>query len=348
MFKVIPRQKPSNVMLALSPLLALALTSILAAVIFNALGYKGADVVYQLFLKPFLEPQRYAGLMVKATPLVLIAVGLSIGFKANVWNIGAEGQYVMGGIFATAIAIVTQDLHGFWILPLMLFASMLGGMFWVYPVAILRNRVGVSEILASLMLTYVAIQTLYYLMREPFKDPNGFNFPQSIMFGEAQTLPLIYKTIHIGVPIALLVALGCWFMMRKTLFGFSIIVAGLAPRASQYAGFDEHKTVTCTLLISGALAGLAGGIDVSGPFGQLVPQFPNNYGFTAIIVAFLGRLHPIGCVFAGLMIAATNIGGELAQTLHGLPQAATAVCQALLLFVILGLDMLVNKKVSFK
>jgi general nucleoside transport system permease protein len=208
--------------------------------------------------------------------------------------------------------------------------------------------VGVSEILTSLMLTYVAIQALYYLMREPFKDPNGFNFPQSIMFGEAQTLPLIYKTIHIGVPIAIIIALLIWFMMRKTLFGFSIMVAGLAPRAAVYAGFNEHKTVTMTLLISGGLAGLAGGFDVSGPFGQLVPQFPNNYGFTAIIVAFLGRLHPIGCILGGIMIAATNIGGELAQTLHGLPQAATSVFQALLLFVILGLDMLVNKKAGVK
>jgi general nucleoside transport system permease protein len=342
------RKTPSTLMLYLTPVLALLICSLIGGAIFTLIGYQGGDVVFQLFLKPLLEPHRYPALLVKAAPLILIAVGLSIGFRANVWNIGAEGQYVMGGIFATFIAIQTDGLTGFWILPLMLAMAMLGGALWAYPVAILKNRFNVSEILTSLMLTYVSIQGLFFLMRGWMQDPAGFNFPQSIMFGASQSVGMLYKTIHYGVPIAFLLAFCAWFMLSRTVTGYSIRAAGMAPEAARYAGFSRSQTVTFSMLVSGGLAGLAGGFDVAGPYGQLVPQFPNNYGFTAIIVAFLGRLHPVGCIFGALVIAITAIGGELAQTLHRLPQAATLVFQALLLFLILALDVLVNKRIVFK
>jgi general nucleoside transport system permease protein len=324
----------------LSPLLALALTALLGGLIFTLLGYNGVKIINQLLIAPFIQPQGYADLLVKTAPLLLIALGLSLGFKANIWNIGAEGQYILGGICASFIAIQSEKLTGAWIFPTMLLAGVLGGMAYAALPALFKTRFQVSEILSSLMLTYVAIQLLYYLLRVPFKDPEGYNFPQTILFTPNQRPPLLYESVHLGVALAFILAFIFWFVAKKTLFGFQTRVSGLAPLASGFAGFNAKRTTWLVLLLSGGMAGLAGAFEVSGPFGQLVPQFPNNYGFTAIIVAFLGRLHPIGSIFAALIMAATIVGGELAQTLSGLPQAAALVFQSLLLFTLLGVDAL--------
>jgi general nucleoside transport system permease protein len=324
----------------LAPFLALVLTALCGGIIFSLLGYKGFQVVYQLFISPFANPIGYADLLVKTAPLLIIALGLSLGFQANIWNIGAEGQFILGGIFATFIAIETEKMTGGWIFPLMLCAGILGGMLWAAVPAFLKTRFQVSEILSSLMLTYVAIQLLYYMVRVPFKDPDGYNFPQSILFTKSQRPLLLYENLHLGVAFAFVLALILWLVMKKSLFGFQVRLAGLAPRAAHFAGFNATHATWQVLLIGGGLAGLAGAFEAAGPFGQLVPQFPNNYGYTAIIVAFLGRLHPIGIVFSALIMAATIVGGELAQTHSGLPQAAAAVFQALLLFMLLAIEAL--------
>lgn len=323
----------------LNPVLAILLSCFLGFLLFSALGFDGANVVWQLFVAPLTTLSQYPDLLTKAAPLILIACGLSLGFKAGIWNIGAEGQYVLGGIFATGIALLTHEITGAWILPLMLIASILGGMAWAALPAFLKNRYNVSEILSSLMLTYVAIQLLYFLLRTSWKDPTGFNFPQTVTFSAAQTPALWFGTsIHTGVFIAFIFAFVMFFVQAKTSFGFGIKLSGLAPRAARFAGYSDKKSVLTVMLISGGAAGLAGGFEVAGPFGQLVPQFPVNYGFTAIIVAFLGRLNPLGIIFAGLMIATTTIGGELAQTLYKLPSAASSVFQAMMLFILLALE----------
>jgi general nucleoside transport system permease protein len=323
----------------LNPLLAIILTCLLGFIIFTMLGYDGANVVWQLFIAPLISPSQYPDLLNKAAPLILIACGLSLGFKAGIWNIGAEGQYVLGGIGTTGIALLTHEMSGAWILPLMLFASIIGGMAWAALPAFLKNRYQVSEILSSLMLTYVAIQLLYFLLRTSWKDPAGFNFPQTVNFSASQTPTFWFGTsIHTGVFVALAFALLMLFIQTKTTFGFGVKLSGLAPRAARFAGLSDKRYVWAVMLISGGAAGLAGGFEVAGPFGQLVPQFPVNYGFTAIIVAFLGRLNPLGIIFAGLMIATTTIGGELAQTLYKLPSAASSVFQALMLFILLALE----------
>lgn len=348
MIRLVKRQAPSKLMAWLAPLLAIALTMFLGGIIFTLLGYKGIVVVKQLFIAPLITPMQWGDLLIKASPLIMIALGLSFGFLANVWNIGAEGQYVLGGIAATGVALFTHEMSGAWILPLMLVAGILGGMAWAALPAFLRTRFSVSEILTSLMLTYVAIQLLYYLVREPWKDPNGYNFPQTVIFNASQTPSLIWENVHSGVLASFVLAILLAFVLKKTLFGYGAIVSGLAPIAARFAGFSANKNIWLMLCLSGGLAGLAGAFEVAGPFNQLVPQFPVNYGFTAIIVAFLGRLNPIGIVFAGLMLATTIVGGELAQTLAGLPQAATSVFQALLLFMLLGLDVFIDNKLEWK
>lgn len=344
------RSEPSRAMLYLSPLIAIALTMLTGMLVFTAIGYDGFHAVKAIFATPLVEPQRWADLGVKAAPLVMIALGLAIGFRANVWNIGAEGQYVMGAIAGTGVALLTHDMTGWWILPAMALAGILGGAAWAAIPAFLKVRLQVSEILTSLMLSYVAVQFLYYLVRGPWKDPGGFNFPQTKMFSADQVLPAMAEgsLVHLGIPVALLLALAAWFVMGKTVSGFAIRVVGRAPAAARHGGFDAGRVTWVALLASGGLAGLAGLFEAAGPFGQLTPQFPVGYGFTAIIVAFLGRLSPIGIVFGGLVLAVTYVGGEIAQSTLRLPQAATGMFQAMLLFFLLATDVLVRWRLAFR
>lgn len=326
-------------MSVLSPIVALMLTMLVGGGIFMLMGYDGAGVIVEIFIRPLIEVDRWQDLAVKATPLILIALGLSIGFQANVWNIGAEGQYIAGAMAATGVALATWEMSGWWILPAMGLAGIVGGLLYAGIPALLRVRFHVNEILASLMLTYVAVQGLYYLVRGPWKDPDGFNFPETRLFSDSQAIPLIDGTLmHWGMVLVPVVMLLVWLMMSHTLIGFQLRVYGAAPRAARYGGFSENRLIVLALLCSGGLAGLAGMLEVAGGFGQLTPQFPSSYGFTAIIVAFLGRLHPFGIMVAGLALAITYVGGEGAQIRFGLPHAAVAVIQAMMLFFLLAAD----------
>jgi len=231
---------------------------------------------------------------------------------------------------------------------LMCVAGVAGGMLYAGIPAFLKTKLNVNEILTSLMLTYAAIQLLYYLMRGPWKDPAGFNFPQTRLFNSSQILPEIPGTfIHLGVPLAFLIAIAAWYVLSKTVFGFEIRVVGSAPNAARYGGFKQKRTIWLALMAGGGLAGLAGTFEAAGPFGQMVPQFPTGYGFTAIIVAFLGRLHPIGIILAGIILAISYVGGEIAQTTIGLPYAATGLFQAMMLFFLLATDILVTYRLRF-
>lgn len=339
------RKQPSRAMLYATPLIAVVLTMITGAIVFTLLGYDGFGAVWNIFVTPAADVEKWADLGIKAAPLILIATGLSIGFRANVWNIGAEGQYIFGALCGTGVALATWHLEGFWILPLMCLAGIAGGMLYAAVPAFLKTRLNVNEILTSLMMTYAAIQLLYYLMRGPWKDPEGFNFPQTRLFNDSQILPEVGDTfIHLGVPMAFLIALVAWYVLSKTVFGFEVRVVGAAPNAARYGGFNRNRTIWLSLLAGGGLAGLAGIFEAAGPFGQMVPQFPTGYGFTAIIVAFLGRLHPVGIIFAGIILAISYVGGEIAQTSIGLPNAATGVFQAMMLFFLLATDVLVTHR----
>ncbi len=331
------RREPSRAMRLATPVLAVLLTMVTGAIVFQIMGFDGIGAIHQIFIVPVIDPSHWPDLGVKAAPLIIIAVSLAVGFRANVWNIGAEGQYVFG-------ALATWEMEGVWILPAMCVAGLVGGMLYVAIPAFLKTRVGVNEILTSLMLTYVAIELLYYLMRGPWKDPEGYNFPQSRLFTDWQMMGMVSEDsfVHMGVPISVLIALLAWIVMGRTIVGFEVRLAGLAPAAARHGGFDAKRTVWLCLLAGGGLAGLAGTFEAAGPYGQMVPQFPVGYGFTAIIVAFLGRLHSLGIILAGLVLAVSYVGGELAQTEAGLPHAATGMFQAMMLFFLLAVDILVR------
>jgi simple sugar transport system permease protein len=348
-FRLDPRPQASKIMVYGSPLLALVLTLIAGFIMFTLMGIDGWEALYAFFILPVSDSYGVSELLVKAIPLVLIGIGLSIGFKANVWNIGAEGQLVMGAVAAGGLAIFAHDSDSVWLLPAMMLLGVLGGMAWAAIPAWLKTRFNANEILTSLMLTYVAALFLSYLVHGPWRDPDGYNFPESRMFGDAALLPLLMEEtrLHIGLLITVAVVIAAWVLLSRTLIGFQVKVVGAAPRAAQFAGFKHKLLVWFCLLLAGGLAGLAGMIEVAGPIGQLVPQVSPGYGFTAIIVAFVGRLNPLGVMVAGLLLALSYLGGESLQIEMGLPQAVTGVFQGMLLFFLLACDVLISYRIRF-
>jgi len=347
MFRLVPRPRPSQALTLAAPAVALGATVALGALLFAALGKPPGRALALFFFEPLRGARALSELAVKTTPLLLIALGLSLCFRANVWNIGAEGQYIMGAIFASWVAMRASPSTGRGIVVLIAAAGVVGGALWSAVVAALRDRWHASEILVSLMLVYVAELVLGYLVYGPWKDPDGYNFPQTITFLAATAVPRLltgYRA-HWGLPVALAAAIAAWLFHTRTFTGFQLVVSGMAPRAARFAGFSPRRALWTALLISGGLAGLAGALEVTGPLGQLTPHLPVGYGFAAIIVAFVGRLHPLGSVLSAALMSLLYIGGELAQSRLGLPKAITGVFQGLLLVCLLACDALAQFRV---
>ena len=335
------RPERSRAMLLGSPVIAVALTVVTAAIMLAVIGVDPVRGLYVYFVEPLTSAWGLQELAVKASPLILIAVGLSLCFISNTWNIGAEGQYVAGAILGGWVALTFQDTGEAWVLPAMLAAGAVGGALYGLIPATLKVRFGANEILTSLMLVYVAQLGLDWLVRGPWRDPMGFNFPQSVTFGPAATMPLLAGRLHVGVILMLAVGAGAAVMMARSLKGFEIRVVGQAPRAGRFGGFREGPLTLFVFAVSGGLAGLAGIIEVAGPIGQLLPSVSPGYGFIAIIVAFLGRLNPVGILVAGFVLAISTLGGEQAQILLQVPLAFTSVLQGVLLFYVLACDTLI-------
>ncbi|MGQ0652057.1 MAG: ABC transporter permease [Betaproteobacteria bacterium] len=349
MLRLEPRPHDSRLWTWLSPLLALAVTAALGAALFAALGKDPLRGLQAFFWDPVRSGYAVGELMVKATPLLLIALGLAVCFRSSVWNIGAEGQFVIGAVAAGGVALLAGKETGRWIFAALLLAGILGGMAWAALTAALRDRFNANEILVSLMLVYVAVQLLNYVVFGPWKDPLGYNFPQTRTFDAAAMAPRLMpgSRVNIGLVLALAAVAALWIFLFRTRAGFAQQVSGLAPAAARYAGFPPRRALWVALLASGAAAGLAGALEVSGPIGQLTPYVPAGYGFAAIIVAFVGRLHPAGMAFSALVMSMFYIGGELAQSRLGLPKSLSAVFQGLLLFALLACDTLIAYRVKW-
>jgi simple sugar transport system permease protein len=347
--KLEARPQPSKAWGYGSPVLALLVTVVIGVVLFVALGKDPVRGLQVFFWEPVKNGYALGELVVKATPLLVIALGLAVCFRSNVWNIGAEGQYIIGAVAASGVALLAEKTTGGWIVVPIVMAGILGGMFWAGITAFLRDKFNANEILVSLMMVYVAVQVLGYLVYGPWKDPLGYNFPQTKTFEAVTRIPRLFEgsRMSIGVLLALVGVAGVWIFLFRTRAGFAQQVGGLAPAASRYAGFSSRKALWTALLVSGGMAGLAGALEVAGPIGQLTPYVPAGYGFAAIIVAYVGRLHPVGMVFSALLMSMFYIGGELAQSRLGLPKSLTGVFQGLLLFSLLACDTLVNYRLKW-
>ena len=338
-----PRGQQSRAMLWLSPLLAGVLTLICGSLLFLLLGLSPVKTLHTLLIAPVSDWYGVSELLVKALPILLCALGLAVAYQARIWNIGAEGQLLLGALAGSAVAVHIIDWESRWALVWVLLAGTFAGAAWGGLTAWLRTQFNANEILTSIMLNYIALNLLLYFVHGPLKDPDGYNFPQSAMFGDMARLPLISEDgrVHAGIYFALLALVAVWVLLQKSFLGFQIKVLGLDRRAAGFVGFREKRLVWFALLVSGALAGLAGVSEVAGPIGQLVPQVSPGYGYAAITVAFLGRLNPLGIVFASLLMALLYLGGESAQLSLNLPQAITQLFQGMMLFFLLACDVLI-------
>ncbi|HVL76170.1 MAG TPA: ABC transporter permease [Noviherbaspirillum sp.] len=353
MLRLEKRPSPSALMSWTSPLLAVLLTALCGAILFAALGTDPLRGLQVFFIEPVRDLRGWTEVGVKVAPLLLIAVGLAICFRANVFNIGAEGQLVVGAIVGGAVALQLDpgdgEGGGALMIATILAAGALGGMVWAGIVAFLRDRFNANEILVSLMLVYVAQLLLSYMVHGPLRDPDGFMFPQSRLLSDGFLLPELIEgyRLHFGIVLALLTAAAGWVFLTRSYAGFRLQVGGMAPMAARYAGFSSRRALWTSLLACGALAGIAGTAEVIGPIGQLTPSVSPGYGFAAIIVAYVGRLHPIGVVFSSFVMALFYIGGELSQSRLGMPNAITGVFQGILLFSLLACDVFIHYKLRW-
>ncbi len=344
------RDEASRLAVFGAPVLALALTCITSLILFAALGVEAGTALYALLLSPFLSWYSFTEVLLKMGPLLLIAQGLAIGFRANVFNIGAEGQFVIGAICASAFPVYFPMGDFPLMLPAMILAGALGGMAYAGIAAGLRTRFGASEILVTLMLTLIAIQILNYLLLGPWKDPRGFNFPQTVMFPAEAQLPRLFEGARTNI--SLFFALGgsifAYLLMEHHFHGYQLRTAGLAPRAAIYAGFIAPRMVWLGLLVGGLAAGIAGASEVAGPLGQLQRSVSTGYGFAAIIVAYVGGLRPLGIIASSFLISVIYIGGDSATVSAGLPIAAVDVFQGMLLVFYLLTFTLIRFRFQFE
>ncbi|MFY8088499.1 MAG: ABC transporter permease [Rubrivivax sp.] len=350
MLRLEARAEPSKVLSVASPVIALALTVLVGVLLFVLLGKDPVRGLQMFFVEPLKSAYALSELAVTATPLILIALGLALCFRSNVWNIGAEGQFILGALGGGWVAMQAGPQTSGAIVVAILLAGTLGGMLWAGIVALLRDRFNANEILVSLMLVYVAIFLLSYLVYGPWKDPQGYNFPQTITFAAPTKIPRLVEGLrmHAGLLLALAAVAAFWVFLFRTYQGFALQVGGLAPAAARYAGFSSRRALWTALLVSGGMAGLAGALEAAGPLGQLTPHVPVGYGFAAIIVAYVGRLHPVGIVLSAVLMSMFYIGGELAQSRLGLPKSLTGVFQGLLLFALLACDTLIHYRVVWR
>ena len=350
MIRLERRPEASQLMSYASPLIAIVLMLIGGLLLFAFLGKNPLEGFKVFFINPISDLYGVSELFLKATPLMLIAVGLAVGFRANVWNIGAEGQLIVGGIAASAVALYFHEAEGAHVLILMVIAGGIGGMLWAAIPAFLKTRFNTNEILVSLMLVYVAQLLVSWLVHGPMMDPDGFNFPQSRMFEDSALLPLLSdeNRLNLAFVFALGALLAGYIFMFRSFTGFQMQVAGYAKDAARYAGFSAKRMIWIGLLSGGAMAGFAGMSEVAGPMGQLTEHVSSNYGFAAIIVAFVARLNPVGIFFASLLMALLYLGGEQAQQYMNLPSSISNVFQGMLLMFLLGSDVLINYRLRWK
>ena len=349
MIKFEPRETASSVMSVVSPVIAGILTLLTGALLFYVLGEPPGKTLYTFFIAPISTLYGLSELTVKATPILMCAIGLALCYRANVWNIGAEGQLLIGALIGGYAALTLGNSTSFWALPLTLGIGIFGGLCWASIPAVLKIYFNTNEILTTIMLNYVALNLLLFAIHGPLKDPHGYNFPESALFSDNVLLPTLFDALrmHIGFFIGIFLIILLWIGVTKTLVGFQITALGKDDKASRFAGFNKKALTWLVFLMSGGLAGLAGAIEVTGPIGQLIPHISPGYGYAAIVVVFLGRLHPVGIFLASLLMALLYLGGEMVQIELGLPLALTGLFQGILLFFLLSCDVLITYRISF-
>jgi ABC-type uncharacterized transport system permease subunit len=337
------RLEPHPGLLYFLPVLAVSSALAVGAALLFLLGANPWFAYRDMALGAFGSLYGLSETLVKATPILLTALGVALAFRLGFWNIGAEGQLYLGALGGTWMALNHADLPAFLLQPLMLLAGCAAGAMWALIPAALRLHLHVNEIITTLMLNYVAILGVDFLIYGPWKDPKALGLPFAPPFAPAARLPVLPGSrVHLGLGLALLAAVFLALLLRRTRLGYEIRMIGFNPVAARAAGMPLSRVMLLAMALSGGLAGLAGICEVAGVQGQLRHGFSPGYGYTAIIVAWLGRLNPWGIVMVSMLLGGLLVGSDMLQITMNLPLAVAYVLQGLILFALLSVDVLVN------
>jgi general nucleoside transport system permease protein len=279
--------------------------------------------------------------LVKMIPLLLAGLGMALAFRGKLFNIGAEGQIYMGALGAGAIGLFCGPISPWLGIALIMLAGFICGGIWAGIAGVLKERFGFNEIIVTLMMNYIAIGITSYLVGGPWRDPMATE-PFTAKFAEGARLPVIWSgsTLHAGLIIGLVATLVLWWVIRQTVYGYQLTVTGLNAEAARYGGVKTGSLIVLTMFISGGLAGLAGVSEIAGIQHRILEGFSPGYGYTAIAIAFLGRLHPIGVLLAAFFFAALVVGAEGMQIVTGVPVTIVLLIEGLVLLFVIGSDFL--------
>jgi len=341
-------QHPTVLAQAVVTVASVLLGLVLGGVIMIAAGENPIEVYKAMYTGAFSGEYNLSETLVKMIPLLLTGLGVSIAFRMQLWNIGAEGQFYFGAIFATGVAIFWLPNAGPWVvIPAMMVAGMVGGALWAAIPGALRGYLGVNETITTLMMNYIAILVAEYLVHGPWRDPMGYGFPGTESFSDATYLPTWGTTrVHLGLVFGLIAAVVLAIVFRRTRWGYEIGVTGASERVAKYAGMRTARNIVLVLAFSGALAGLAGMAEVAGINHSLQRGLSPGYGYTAIIVAWLGRLNPFGIVIVSFLLAGLLVGGDQLQITLGLPSAIAPMLQGVILFCLLAGDFFTRYRIA--
>ncbi|MFZ5597742.1 MAG: ABC transporter permease [Bacillota bacterium] len=331
----------------LIPALSVFLSLVLGGVFLSATGHNPMEIYSKMFSGVFGSSFGLSETMVKAIPLMILGLGISIAFKMQLWNIGAEGQIYMGAFAASWVPLTFPDLPAILMIPAMIITSMAAGGLWGLIPAIPRAYLGVNEIITTLMLNYVAILWVQFLVFGPWKDPHGFNFPMSAPFPEAARLGTLGHTrVHAGILFAILLSVIIYIIINRSRWGYEIRVIGESESAARYAGMNIRRNILLVMLISGAVCGLAGMSEVSGISGRLQHGVSPGYGYTAIIVVWLAKLNPFAIILVAILFGGLQVGGYMVQS-SGVSASVATMLQGAILFFVLGGEFFNRYRIRF-
>ncbi|GIM27366.1 ABC transporter permease [Clostridium polyendosporum] len=347
MVRLIKREEISKATRIKIMIFAIIFALIIAGGFIEILGYNPIEIFGAMLKGSLGSPNRIRQTIINAIPLVVTAVGISVAFKMQFWNIGGEGQILMGALGATLVALNMSTLSKPVLLLLMVIAALIFGAFWAAISGVLKVYFNTNETIVTLMLNYIALKFITYLQYGPLRDKKAMNFPKIPNFSENAILPSLFN-VHIGWIIAIIIVIVFYIIMKHSKLGYEISVLGESQNTARYAGISINKTILKAIGISGALCGLTGFIQASAVSQTLSTEISGGVGYTAIIVAWLSNLNSIAILLVSFLFATLVQGGSYIQTAFGIPNAAASVIQALLLFFVLGSDLFMKYKIAIR
>jgi len=341
------REQFSRRIQILVPIVSFLISLLLAAVLLSLSGASPWKTYAAMFMGAFGGKYQFMETLVKAIPLMLTGLGVSLAFRLRFWNIGAEGQLVLGGVAAAWIILFIPGIPLFLRLPLGLLAGVIAGGLWAGIPALLKAYWKVDETLTTLMMNYIAILFSEYLYYGPWRDPDGYGFPGTKIFPQEAWLPRISGRAHYGLYFAIILAVVIWFILSRTRWGFELQMMGKNQKAARCQGVRIERNIILALLFSGGLAGLAGACEVTAISHRLQQGLSMGYGFTAIIIAWMSQLNPIAALFVSILMGALLVGGDQVQMAMGLPSAMGLVLQGMILFPMLAGAVFTDYRIRF-